>query len=261
MNIMPYILEMKNLSMAYKGQNGSPVKVFNNFNLSVEAGTFLAVLGPSGCGKTTFLNLIGSLVKETAGEITVLGMSPDDARQERAFSYVFQNPVLLPWRTVRENAILAGEVFHDAGIVQKAETYLNLVGLSDFFSAYPSELSGGMQSRVAIARAFSYEPKLLLLDEPFGSLDSLTRLSMNALLMDLLNQNHLITTILVTHSINEAIFLGDRVIVLSERPAQILWDKPILLDRPRDRNSQKFMSYQKEIEQIVFGNNLKLKAN
>ncbi|MDO8281555.1 MAG: ATP-binding cassette domain-containing protein [Thermodesulfovibrionia bacterium] len=261
---MSYIVEMNEVSMAYRGPNGSPIEVLKKFNLSVEPGTFLAILGPSGCGKTTILNLIGSLIKETSGRINVIGKSPEDALRERAFSFVFQNPVLLPWRTVRENVALAGEIFHDENIVKRAENYVLMLGLTDFLDAYPAQLSGGMQARVAIARAFSYEPKLLLLDEPFGALDSMTRTAMNTLLLNLLNQNSSITTVLVTHSIEEAIYLADRVIVLSDRPADILWNEQILMEKPRNlatRNSQDFLKYHREVEQVVFGNGLKLNSH
>jgi len=256
MNLDNTLIEIDSLDLTFPSNNGHPIEVFTNFSLRVEEGEFVAIVGPSGCGKTSLLKLIGDLLQPTEGSIYIDGHSPREARKNRDFSFVFQNPVLFPWRTVRQNVELAGELFRDRAVRAQAEAFIKLVGLEEFGDAYPDQLSGGMRSRVAIARALTFQPKVLLMDEPFGALDDMTRLEMNNLLIKVLESFPLATTILVTHSIDEAIYLSDRVVVLSERPAAIEDQIPITLPRPRDlatRDHPHFLTIRRGIERLLFG--------
>lgn len=252
-------VNIESISMAYPGSNGTPVRVFENFSLNVEEGQFLAIVGPSGCGKTTLLDLIGDLLKPNEGNILINGASPSEARKQNYFSYTFQNPVLLPWRSVKDNICLAGEILKNDLPPSRVHELVELVGLVGFEDSRPSQLSGGMRARVELARALSFKPRVLLLDEPFGALDEMTRLEMNNLLMNVWERiKNSATCILVTHSIDEAIYLADRVIVLSHRPAQILHPSlEISLPRPRDaktRISQEFVTFRHNVEKALLSN-------
>jgi len=204
----------------------------DGLSLSVAEGEFLAIVGPSGCGKSTLLRLLSGLLHPIAGEVCFRGQRLTAPRREIGF--VFQHANLMPWRTALGNIILPLEVNHvsPAEMAARARAQIALVGLEGFADAYPRQLSGGMQQRVALARALIHEPSVLLLDEPFGSLDALTRERMNAELLRIWGL-HLPTVIMVTHSINEAVFLADRVLVMSPRPGQVRAQFPIPLPRPR----------------------------
>ena len=203
-------------------------------DLAVEAGEIVTVLGPSGSGKTTLLRMVGGLDEPTAGHITVAGASPHDARSAKRIGFVPQSPALLPWRSVAANARLLLDVNRGNGTTRGPDPaeLLAEVGLADFADAYPHELSGGMQQRVALVRAMALGAPLLLMDEPFAALDEITRTDMRHLLARLCES--LATTVLfVTHSIAESVFISDRVAVLSSRPGRIVGIESIDLPRPR----------------------------
>lgn len=219
--------------MAYPSDNGSPpLEVLEGINLDVTEGEFLSIVGPSGCGKSTLLRLIGGLRQHSSGELNINQKTPDEARKDRTFGFVFQNPVIFEWRTVSDNIKLPGEIFKEPISEARVEELIQIVGLVGFENAYPRQLSGGMQSRVAIARVLSYNPKILLMDEPFGDLDDITRERMNLELLRIWDSTNL-TIIFVTHSISEAVFLSDRVAVMSSKPSRIKDLLPIDLQRPR----------------------------
>ncbi len=221
------------------------VEAIVDVSISIPQGEFVAIIGPSGCGKSTLLKIIGDIVEPSSGEVRVDGMSACEARRHRAYSFVFQNPVLMPWRTVIENAELPQEII---GSVDRSKTrqLLALTGLDKFEDMYPAELSGGMQQRVGIVRALSQDPKILLLDEPFGALDDFTRRSLNAELLKIWEQNR-VTIVLVTHSISEALYMADRVIVLSKRPGRVKTIHKVDFARPRDEALKEAADFQGQV--------------
>jgi NitT/TauT family transport system ATP-binding protein len=211
-----------------------PIEALAGIDLEVEAGEIVTVLGPSGSGKTTLLRIVGGLDEPTSGRVTVDGASPHEARAAKRIGFVPQSPALFPWRTVAENARLLLDVNrrqHTARGPSTAEL-LDQVGLTSFTDAYPHELSGGMQQRVALVRAVALGAPLLLMDEPFAALDEITRTDMRHLVAGLCEP--LATTVLfVTHSIPESVFLSDRVVVLSSRPGRVVGIEEVHLPRPR----------------------------
>jgi NitT/TauT family transport system ATP-binding protein len=226
-------VEARALDIGYEGR-GTAVKVLSGLDLDVEAGSFLSILGPSGCGKSTLLRVIADLIDPLGGTIRVLGDDARAARSRRDVGFVFQDSTLLPWRTVRDNIRLPFDVGRSSltrALADRTDALLSLTGLSAFADRYPHQLSGGQRQRVAIARALIGEPKLLLMDEPFGALDEITRDRLNDELLALWRDSG--TTILfVTHSIAEAVYLGERVIVMAANPGRIVADrdlKPIKL--------------------------------
>jgi NitT/TauT family transport system ATP-binding protein len=192
-------------------------------SLTVPTGSLCALLGPSGCGKTTLLRIIADLERPTAGAVIVNGMSPEDARRRRDYGYIFQAPALYPWRTIEKNVMLPLEVmgFSRAEQRERAQRYLALVNLSGFERKFPWQLSGGMQQRASIARALSFDPALLLMDEPFGALDEIVRDHLNEQLLRLWDKTGK-TVLFVTHSISEAVFLSTRIVVMSPRPGRVI---------------------------------------
>ncbi|WP_250494839.1 ABC transporter ATP-binding protein [Caballeronia sp. GAWG1-1] len=235
----------RGLGLTYENEaTGSSLTVLDNFDLSVREGEFLAVLGPSGCGKSTFLSILAGLVPQTAGEITVDGEPVSAARQK--LGVVFQGYALFPWRTVRKNVETGLEIRGVKAVQRRseAERFLRLVGLLDFADHYPHQLSGGMRQRVAIARVLAYGPEILLMDEPFGALDAQTRESLQQELLAIWEQSAK-TVVFVTHSIDEAIFLADRVAIMGRAPGRVKEIIDIDLPRPRDaslRHSAAFMA-------------------
>lgn len=200
----------------------------------VATGSFVAVVGPSGCGKSTLLRTVGGLVTPATGTVSIGGLSPEQARLRRLLSFVFQQPVLLPWRTALQNIELPLWV-SGWPVQQRRETarhYLDLVGLEQFANAFPAQLSGGMQQRVALARALSFKPAVLLMDEPFGALDELTREHLNGELLRIWSTTNA-TVLFVTHSLVEAVFLADRILVFSAHPGTLIADMAVELPRPR----------------------------
>jgi len=236
----PITIRFVNVKKHFKDRD---VEALGGIDLEVAQGEFVTLIGPSGSGKSTLLELLGDIGDEggpTEGRILIDGKTPEQLRRERGYGIVFQESTLFPWYRVFENAILPFQISkskipHDEQI-GRTEMLLEMVGLDRrFWSYYPKELSGGMQQRVAIVRALALDPPLLLMDEPFGALDDLTRKSMQMLLLDIWSKTKK-TILMVTHSISEACFMSDRVVVLSHRPGRITRIITIPLDRPRERS-------------------------
>jgi len=225
------ILAARNLSMTFPNGNGG-LRALRDVHFEVRRQEFVCVVGSSGCGKTTLLRLLAGLLLPTGGEVIFEGQRL--SRPRRRIGFVFQDANLMPWRTVLSNIFLPLELqgLPQDFCEQRAKAMIELVGLSGFEESLPRDLSGGMAQRVAIARAMVHEPDILLLDEPFGSLDALTRERMETELMRIWSART-VTVVMVTHSISEAVLLADRVIVLSSRPASVSMDLPICLSRPR----------------------------
>lgn len=232
------ILVAEAIDKTYQSHDGE-LRALTDISLEVSSGEFVSLVGPSGCGKTTLLRVLGGLLKAENGIVRIDGQVLTQPRQEVGF--VFQNPTLMPWRTVLKNVTLPLEVRGANGDAQKkrALQLLDLVGLLGFENSYPHELSGGMQQRVAIARALVYEPSILLMDEPFGSLDAITRNQMNLELLRIWRATRK-TIVMVTHAIQEAVFLADRVLVMSARPGHIR--EAVAVDLPRPRHTDLFYS-------------------
>ncbi|HEY9237943.1 MAG TPA: ABC transporter ATP-binding protein [Burkholderiaceae bacterium] len=216
------VVDVQEASVVYPAKEQA-VTALDRVSLSIQEGEFISLIGPSGCGKTTLLRVIADLEQITSGVVRVNGMSPRDARLARAYGYVFQAPALFPWRTVLGNCCLPLEI-HGLDKTQAravAMAHLERVGLQGFEGKYPWQLSGGMQQRVSIARALGFEPKLLMMDEPFGALDEITRDRLNEQLLRLWERERR-TVVFVTHSIPEAVFLSSRIVVMSPRPGRIV---------------------------------------
>jgi len=224
----PALVEARDVSHEYHTRTGRVLAVAG-LSCRVASEEFVAILGPSGCGKSTFLKMVAGLVMPTAGEMRVAGQ-PVRAPLER-LGMVFQSPVLLRWRTVLGNVLFAAQGRAEA-FRERARALLELTGLAGFEAKYPYELSGGMAQRVSLARALLRDPELLLMDEPFGALDALTREEMNAELLRVWGERRT-TIVFVTHSIAEAVFLADRVLVMTRRPGRLAAEVPIDLPRPR----------------------------
>ena len=226
-------IEISGVSLRFDTADG-PVEALSDVSLRVARGEFVSFIGPSGCGKTTLLRAVADLETPTSGAIRVNGMSPHEARANRAYGYVFQAPALYPWRSVARNIALPLEVMGFAKAEREARVAkgLELVNLSGFGAKFPWQLSGGMQQRASIARALSFDPDLLLMDEPFGALDEIVRDMLNQQLLRLWDVTGK-TVMFVTHSIPEAVFLSTHIVVMSPRPGRII--DVIACDLPRDR--------------------------
>jgi len=222
------VVSIEAVSKIFNEGKPNEVRALESIDLSISEGTFVSLIGPSGCGKSTLLRLIGALARPTEGEILVNGKSADQARLDRDYGMAFQTSGLFKWRSVTENIELPLQLmgWSKKERKERAAEMLELVELSEFADHYPREMSGGMQQRVAIARALSFRPSLLLMDEPFGALDEMTRERMQTELLDIWKKTGK-TIIFVTHSIPEAVFLSERVIVMSPRPGKIAADIPI----------------------------------
>ncbi len=231
---LPPIVSIQNISKLYSGSSAGNTHALSRVSLDIQPGDFVSLLGPSGCGKSTLLRLIADLIEPSEGQITIKGKPAHQARLDRDYGIVFQAPVLYEWRSVLRNVQLPLEVmrFSPAERERRAREMLQLVGLKDFERHHPWQLSGGMQQRVSIARALAFKPSILLMDEPFGALDELTRERMNTELLNIWSQTET-TVIFVTHSIAEAVFLSNRVVVMTPRPGRI--EKVVDIDLPRPR--------------------------
>jgi NitT/TauT family transport system ATP-binding protein len=234
--------------------------VLSPTDLSLKEGEFGALIGPSGCGKSTLLRMIADILPPTAGTILIGGHEPQRARREHEIGFVFQDPTLLPWRSVIDNIRLPLEIVGNAGRLSGAtpQELIDLVGLTGFEHARPAQLSGGMQQRAAIARALILSPRLLLLDEPFGALDEITRYRMNMELLRIRAETST-TSLMVTHSIQEAVFMADRVFVLAARPGRIVDIVEVEVERPRRlslMNSPEFAAAVDRVRTSLFGDAL-----
>ena len=240
------------------GAGAAPVVALADISLQIGQGEFVSLIGPSGCGKSTLLRLIGDLTDATTGTVEINGKPARQARLDRDYGMVFQSPVLFEWRTVEDNVRLPLELFgHDrASQAKRAQEMLELVGLTEFAKRHPYELSGGMQQRVAIARALAFSPSLLLMDEPFGALDEMTRERMNSEVLSIWERTG-ITVVFVTHSIPEAVFLSSRVAVMSARPGRVTRLVDVDLPRPRGletRESARYFNLITEVREALRGN-------
>jgi NitT/TauT family transport system ATP-binding protein len=246
-------IELSGVSKVFATASGELVHALDHTNLSIGAGEFITVVGASGCGKTTLLRLVAGLERASTGAIRING-APQAGPSEQA-GIVFQDANLLPWRTVMKNVMLPVEVLKldTSKYGDRASALLETVGLKDFKNKYPHELSGGMRQRVAITRALVHDPAMLLMDEPFGALDALTRDQMNLELLDIWAATRK-TVLLITHSITESVFLADRVIVMSPRPGRVVEEIKIDLPRPRTLemiNNEVFGKYVRHIRGLL----------
>lgn len=238
------VIEAKGVNLVFETGDG-PVQALQDVNLSVGKGEFVSFIGPSGCGKTTLLRAIAALEYPTGGTLTVNGMTPDQARQARAYGYVFQAAGLYPWRTIAKNVALPLEImgFSKAEQSERTARVLDLVDLQGFGNKFPWQLSGGMQQRASIARALAFDADILLMDEPFGALDEIVRDRLNEEVLKLWHRTRK-TICFVTHSIPEAVYLSTKIVVMSPRPGRItdIIDSPLPHDRPLDiRDSAAFI--------------------
>lgn len=228
------VVDARDISLTFETADGT-VQALSNVSLQIAEGEFVSFIGPSGCGKTTMLRVIADLQQPSSGSLQVNGMTAENARLARSYGYVFQAPALFPWRTIEKNLRLPLEImgFSEIDQQQRVERYLSLVNLTGFERKYPWQLSGGMQQRVSIARALSFDPALLLMDEPFGALDEIVRDHLNEQLLQLWRSTEK-TILFVTHSIQEAVFLSSKIVVMSPRPGRIV--DVIDCDFPADRS-------------------------
>ena len=238
------VISAKNLSLTFQTNDG-PVHALKDVNLDINKGDFVSFIGPSGCGKTTFLRVMADLEKPTEGEITVNGVSAEEARKARAYGYVFQHAGLYPWRTIGGNIRLPLEIMGTSKSEQDAavKEVFELVHLDGFEKKFPWQLSGGMQQRASIARALSFDADILLMDEPFGALDEIVRDHLNEQLLELWARTNK-TIGFVTHSIPEAVYLSTKIVVMSPRPGRItdVIESTLPKERPLDiRDSPEFI--------------------
>jgi len=247
------ILEVQSLSKSYRQAGGNTTAAIGSISCRVEPGEFVSFVGPSGCGKTTLLMTIAGLLAPSAGRVLVNSKEISSPPPDLVLLFQEYNKSLFAWRTVLGNVRFGLEARgdHSSNAVNKARSLIDLVGLGGFENHFPWELSGGMQQRVAIARALAYEPKVLLMDEPFGSLDALTRLELEDAVLRLWAE--LKTTIVfITHDIEEAIYLSDRILVFSRRPSEIIEEMPIDFPRPRNQVSTRAEARFMEIRNTIY---------
>jgi NitT/TauT family transport system ATP-binding protein len=246
------LLELKQVSKSYPHAKGS-LRVLNEMSFSVERGEFVALVGPSGCGKSTLLRIINGIVAATSGQVLYNGQQVDGINPECAM--VFQSFALLPWLSVKANIELGLEArrLPPAERERLATRYIDKVGLDGFEEAYPRELSGGMRQRVGLARALAVEPAVLLMDEPFSALDALTAIGLREELLDLWQaaDSPVKTIVMVTHIIEEAVELADRILVLSTGPGRLVGDLKVELQRPRDRRGESFNNLTDKVFSLI----------
>ena len=248
-------ISIRRVSHAY-GKGEARVTALSDIDLDIREGEFVSIIGPSGCGKTTLLRIVGGLLSPTQGSVRIAGSSPNEARRQQDFGAVFQDPALLPWRTAAENVRLSIELrggSNGDSNDHEVAKLLTKVGLDGFHRSYPYQLSGGMKQRVALARALAARPRVLLMDEPFGSLDEMTRTDMGYELLRIWEERPT-TVLFITHSIAEAVMLSDRVVVLSPRPGAIVDIVDIGMPRPRAQameESMEFRDYMTKVRSLL----------
>jgi NitT/TauT family transport system ATP-binding protein len=246
------VIEARSLNLTFATNDG-PVHALSDVNLTIDKGDFVSFIGPSGCGKTTFLRALAALEEPTSGTILVNGQTPDQARQKRAYGYVFQHAGLYPWRTIAGNIKLPLEImgYSKSAQLRRTDEVLRLVELEDFSKKYPWQLSGGMQQRASIARALAFDAELLLMDEPFGALDEIVRDYLNEQLLELWKRTNK-TICFVTHSIPEAVYLSTKIVVMSPRPGRItdVIESSLSVDRPLEiRDSPEFIEIAQRVRE------------
>ncbi len=246
------MISVKDLDLIFETNDG-PVQALSNVSLEIEKGDFVSFIGPSGCGKTTLLRTIAALEKPTSGNLLVNGLSPEDARKNRAYGYVFQAAGLYPWRNIYRNVSLPLEImgYKKNEITRIVEKVLKLVDLTGFEKKFPWQLSGGMQQRASIARALSFNANILLMDEPFGALDEIVRDHLNEQLLKLWETTNK-TICFVTHSISEAVYLSTKIVVMSPRPGRItdIIENTLPSNRPLEiRDSKEFLSVSQRVRE------------
>jgi NitT/TauT family transport system ATP-binding protein len=254
--IAPGRLVLRDVTKTY-GRDERAVHALDSTSIDIEAADFVAILGPSGCGKTTLLKIIGDIIGASSGTVLIDDQPASEIRKARHIGYAFQNPVLLPWRDIRSNVALPFEIAErrhfrriSSTTRDRIDAVLDTVGLAAFADRLPRELSGGMQSRVALARALVHEPRILLMDEPFAALDELTRTEMALHLLDVW-QRVRTTVVFVTHHIHEAILLSNRIIVMSDRPGHVRRDIPVDLPRPRSVDTTRSETFRQLAEDLI----------
>ena len=246
------VINVSNLDLTFETNDG-PVHALKNVNLEINKGDFVSFIGPSGCGKTTLLRVLADLDEPTDGNVTVNGVSPRQARESRAYGYVFQAAGLYPWRTIAANVKLPLEImgYSKEEQLKRVKKVLELVELTGFEKKFPWQLSGGMQQRASIARALSFDADILLMDEPFGALDEIVRDHLNEQLLDLWKSTNN-TICFVTHSIPEAVYLSTKIVVMSPRPGRIvdIIESTLPVDRPLEiRDSKKFTEISQRVRE------------
>ena len=249
------VVVLENVDMIFGEGAADQVHALKEIDLQVEQNDFISLIGPSGCGKSTLLRVVGDLIQPTSGVATINGKSARQARLDQDYGIVFQAATLYDWRTVAKNVQLPLELMQYSRTEKdrRTQAMLELVELTDFAAHFPWQLSGGMQQRVAIARALSFEPSILLMDEPFGALDEMTRERLNLELLNIWRKTNT-TVLFVTHSITEAVFLSTRVIVMSARPGRITADVAIDLPQPRNaetRSNVRFFELETEVREAL----------
>lgn len=249
-------ISIRNITKVY-GDGAEAVTALRNIDLDIQQGEFVSLVGPSGCGKSTLLHLTGGILSPTEGTITFNGVDVQSAEHENSsVGLVFQHPILLEWRTVLQNILLPVQIMVGNGSMDgsvddyrdEANRLIELVGLGGFADAYPNELSGGMQQRVSICQSILYDPSLLLMDEPFGSLDALTKKQLNEEFLDLWGQEEM-TIVFVTHDLEEAVFMSDRIAVMSARPGEIIDVIDVGIDRPRTEDTRTTTEYHEYVSE------------
>ena len=243
------IMSLDGVSRRFTSRANDAVLALDNVSLDIRRKQFITLVGPSGCGKSTLLKIISGIISPTAGSIEFDGARL--LKPSRQIGMVFQRPVLLPWRSVVENILFPIEMlgWNIAEYREEVKRLIQLVGLGGFENALPNELSGGMQQRVSICRALVYDPKMLMMDEPFGALDAMTREDLSVELLRIWTERKK-TVIFVTHSIPEAVLLADRVVIMSARPGRILMDLPVNLPRPRSLETERLAEFQDLVHTI-----------
>jgi NitT/TauT family transport system ATP-binding protein len=251
---MPESIRVERLSKVYRSRDGTEVEALREVSFTVSSGEFVSIVGQSGCGKSTLLKILAALLPKTSGKISIDGREVDGPRRD--IGLMFQKPLLLEWRRVLDNVLLPVEIYRldRKQYEEKARRLLGTAGLADFLRKYPFELSGGMQQRVALCRALVAEPSLLLMDEPFGALDTLTRQKMGFELLRLWEEWKS-TVLFVTHDVDEAVMLSDKVLVMSSRPGRVLGAFAIDLPRPRQifaKDTPEFIRFSSQIRRCLW---------
>lgn len=254
-SLEPGAILIENVSVTYRSPDKSVTVALAPTTISVRPHEFVSIVGPSGCGKTTLLKAIADLIRPTTGRVCIGDRMAEEVRRARQIGVMFQDPVLLPWKTVAGNIRFLAELARRNVGRREIGELAELVGLADVLHRFPHELSGGMKQRVAIARTLALDPDLLLMDEPFGALDEITRHYMNAELLRIWS-GHRKTVVFVTHSLDEAVFMSDRVIVMSSAPGKVVADVHVDLERPRTdemRYSERAISLSRQLHQHLKG--------